>query len=200
MVTLRRLAVDTTPPAEADGAAHVQVSKCNLDAPRAWRFTSDGSDFTLRNIDCATRADIRRVIARTYYVAACNECGRDTIPTLKRVDLDGDRVVETALVEGVENLQLEYGFDRNNDGNADVFLRGLSGVAGAPDNLWSNVVAARVYVLARSADAEAGHVEAERRYDFGEAGTAYGTRDGYKRTMLAALVRMPNVAGPRERP
>ena len=200
MFTIHRLAAETTPPADATGAQFVQVSKCNLDTPRLWRYTSDRAEFTLRNIDCATIADIRRVVARTYFVATCNECGRDTIPTLKRVELDGDRIVETTLVEGVENLQLEYGFDRDNDGNADVFLAGLSGVAGAPDNDWTNVVAVRAYVLGRSSDIEHGHVDADRRYDFGQAGSQAGAADAYKRTLLAGLVRLPNVAGPREIP
>jgi type IV pilus assembly protein PilW len=200
MFTIRRLAIETTPAADATGAQFVQVSKCNLDTPRLWRYTSDRSEFTLRNIDCATIADVRRVVVRTYFVASCNECDRDRIPTLKRLDLEGNRLVETALVEGVENLQLEYGFDRDNDGNADVFLAGLSGVAGAPDNEWFNVVAVRVYVLGRSRDVEHGHVEADRVYDFGQAGTQAGTADAFKRTLLASLVRLPNVAGPREIP
>jgi type IV pilus assembly protein PilW len=200
MFTIRRLAVETTPIAAATGAQFVQVSKCNLDTPRLWRYTSDRAELTLRNIDCATVADIRRVVVRTYYVADCNECGRDTIPTLKRLEVDGDQLVETALVEGVENLQLEYGFDRDNDGNADVFLPTLSGVAGAPENLWTNVVAVRAYVLGRSRDVEHNHVEADRVYDFGQAGSIAGTRDAFKRTMLATLVRLPNIAGPREVP
>lgn len=200
MVTLRRLAIETTPPADATGAPFVQVSKCNLDTPKLWRYSSDRTDFTLRNIDCATIADIRRVVVRTYYVAPCNECGRDTTPTLKRLELDGNRLVETSLVEGVENLQLEYGFDRDNDGNADVFLPTVSGVAGAPENDWANVVAARVYVLGRTSDVEHGHVEADRVYDFGRAGSIAGEKDAHKRALLAALVRLPNVAGPRELP
>lgn len=200
MVTLRRLATETTAPADVRDGAFVQVSKCNLDAPRVWRYTVEAGDLSLRNIDCATLADIRRVVMRTYFVADCNECGRDTIPTLKRVELVAGRIVETPLVEGVENLQLEYGFDTDGDGNADVFRATLSGIAGAADNVWTNVVAARVYILARTTDAQPGHTEAAREYDFGEAGALAGPHDAFKRTMLVALVRMPNVAGRRELP
>lgn len=199
-VTLRRLATETTPRANAVNAPFMQVSKCSKDLPAKYRYADDPDAFTLRNIDCATVADIRRLVVRTYFVASCNECGRDTTPTLKRVDLDGDTLVETALVEGVENLRIEYGFDTNNDGSADVYRAALSGVAGAADDTWANVVALRLHVLGRSLDAETGHVEARRIYDFGEAGSAYGASDAYKRTMLSALVRLPNVAGPREMP
>ena len=200
-VTLRRLAVETTPRASATGAPFVQVGKCNKDLhlPK-WQYGSEPDLFVLRNIDCATTADIRRLVVRTYFVATCNECGRDTTPTLKRVDLDGNAIVETALVEGVEDLRIEYGFDVDNDGSADLFRATLSGVAGAADNDWANVVALRLHVLGRSPDGEGGHVEARRVYDFGEAGRAYGPADSHKRAMLSALVRLPNVAGPRERP
>jgi type IV pilus assembly protein PilW len=199
MVTLRRLAVETTPVASANNAPYVQVSKCNKDLA-LWRYADQPSQFTLRNIDCATLADIRRLVVRTYFVASCNVCGRDTIPTLKRVDLEGDRLVETALVEGVEDLQVEYGFDTNGDGNADVFRGWLSGDAAAADNFWQNVVAVRLHVIGRSTDTEGGHTEARRTYSFGEAGSRDGATDAFKRQMLAALVRLPNVAGPRERP
>lgn len=200
-VTLRRLAVETTPRANATRAPFVQVGKCNKDLhlPK-WQYGEDPDLFVLRNIDCATIADIRRLVVRTYFVASCNECGRDSTPTLKRLDLDDESIVETALVEGVEDLRIEYGFDVDNDGSADVFRATLSGVAGAADDSWANVVALRLHVLGRSPDGEGGHIEARRVYDFGEAGRAYGSTDAYKRTMLSALVRLPNVAGPRERP
>jgi type IV pilus assembly protein PilW len=198
-VTLRRLAIETTPRADAKDGAFVQVSRCNKD-PALWRYSDDPDAFALRDIDCATIADIRRLVVRTYFVASCNDCSRDTIPTLKRVDLVGDAFVETPLVEGVDDLRIEYGFDTNGDGSADVYRAALSGVAGAADDSWANVVALRLHVLGRSMDAEAGHVEAVRTYNFGEAGSEAGPRDGYKRTMLSALVRLPNVAGPREMP
>jgi type IV pilus assembly protein PilW len=198
-VTLRRLAVETTPRADARDAPFVQVSKCNKDLA-LWRYADDPDQFGLRNIDCATIAEIRRLVVRTYFIATCNDCLRDSIPTLKRVDLDGDSIVETPLVEGVEDLRIEYGFDTNADGAVDIYRAALSGIAGAADNDWANVVALRLHVLGRSLDAEIDHVEAARVYDFGEAGSEAGARDAYKRTVLSALVRLPNVAGPRENP
>lgn len=199
-VTVRRLAVETTPRANAKDALYLQVSKCNKDLPQ-WKHGADPAEFTMRNIDCATPADIRRLVVRTYYVASCSECGRDTIPTLKRVDLENGAIVETALVEGVEDLRIEYGFDTDNDGNADLFRDGLSGVAGAADDTWTNVVALRLHVLGRTTQHEPGLVAPPLQYDFGEAGLRRDSGgDDHKRRLLSALVRMPNVAGPRERP
>jgi type IV pilus assembly protein PilW len=200
-ITLRRVDVETTAKASAAGAAFLQISKCNQDIPPYWKVASASAEFTLRNIDCATLADIRRVMVRTYFIASCNECGRDTIPTLKRVELVDDRIVETPIAEGVENLQVEYGFDLDGDGVADRFRAELSGDAGAADNDWSNVVAARVHVVARTTQGDPGATASvTKQFDFGQAGSAYGGHDAYKRTMLSALVRVPNVAGKRENP
>jgi len=50
------------------------------------------------------------------------------------------------IVEGVENMQVRYGVDTDNDRAADSYL-----AANAVTN-WSNVVSVRVYLLVRSVD------------------------------------------------
>ena len=199
--TLRRVDVETTAKVSASGAAFLQISKCNQDIPPYWKVATKSNDFTLRNIDCSTVADIRRVLVRTYFVATCNECGRDTIPTLKRVELVDDKIVETPIAEGIENLQVEYGFDMDGDGVADRYRATLSGEAGTADNDWSNVVAARVHVVARLTQADLNFKpSATKQFDFGQAGNVEAGNDAYKRTMLSSLVRIPNIAGKRENP
>jgi type IV pilus assembly protein PilW len=199
--TLRRLDVETTAKASASGAAFMQVSKCNQDTPPYWKIASASAEFTLRNIDCTTLADIRRVLVRTYFISTCNECGRDTVPTLKRVELVDDRLVETPIAEGIENLQVEYGFDLDGDGIADRYRATISGEPGTADNEWSNVVAARVHVLARMAHGDiVFKPSAVKQFEFGQAGSIEAGNDAYKRTMLSSLVRVPNVAGKRENP
>src|SRR5205814_4481943 len=140
----------------------LQASKCGSD-PVPWVFSSDPANFTLHKLDCATLADIREGIVRSYYVSTCNECGgfnvpSDNVPTLKRAELVGTQMTITPLVEGVENLQLFYGFDTDGDGNPDTYRATLSGVVGAADNDWSNVVSAKLYVLARATEPEPGYV------------------------------------------
>jgi len=198
-MVLRRLDIATTPPASATGAPHWQVSSCAADVVQL-AYSNTPAAFTMRKLDCTAAADTRKVIMRAYYVSTCNDCGTDSIPTLKRAELVGDAIVVTPLVEGVDSLQVEYGFDTDNDGNADVYRDGLSGVAGAPDNVWSNVVAARIYVLGRSTDAAPGYVDASKRFFMGPAGYTAAAGDGFKRVQLAAMVRLNNTAGMRERP
>jgi type IV pilus assembly protein PilW len=199
VVVTRRISANTTLPVSATGAYFLQASKCASD-PAPWVFSSDSRSFTLHKLDCATTADIREGVVRSYYVSTCNECGSDSIPTLKRAELVGTQMTVTPLVEGVENLQIVYGFDTDGDGNPDIYRAGLSGVAGAADNDWSNVVAAKLYVLARSTDAEPGYIDSAKTYDLGPAGVTQPAGDAYKRVLLTSIVRLNNSAGARESP
>jgi type IV pilus assembly protein PilW len=199
VLVLHRLSVDTTPIANATGAAFVQISKCTAD-PRPWVISDQPADFTLRNLDCATPADVRRVTVRAYYVADCDDCAVDAIPTLKRVELDGTRIPVTPLVEGVENLQADFGFDGDGDGNADRWLAAPDGAIAPAYGEWSNVMAVRLFALVRATDASHEALDAPRTFNLGPAGYVAAPDDGYKRVQLASIVRLNNRAGPRETP
>jgi type IV pilus assembly protein PilW len=103
------------------------------------------------------------------------------------------------VVDGIENLQFEFGFDTDNDGLPDQYRTGLSGVAGAADNDWSNVVAVRLYIIARSRETTPGHVDT-MTFDVGLNGLLGAANDGFKRHIHTTLVRVMNVAGARELP
>ena len=63
------------------------------------------------------------------------------------------------------------------------------------------VVAARIHVVARMIEADRTYkASATKRFEFGQAGRVDAGNDAYQRTMLSALVRIPNVAGKRENP
>lgn len=204
-VVLRRLETTPTPQASVDdskGIAYVQTSQCNTDtASIAYVFAAQKSAFTLRNLACNAAADVRRYITRIYYVASCNECtgsAADKIPTLKRAELTGNTITVTPLASGIEHVALEYGFDTNNDGVPDVYRTTLSGVAGAEDNKWENVVTVRVYVLARTDDESTGPVPA-KSYVMGLHGTLGPYADKHKRKLFVTTAKLQNVAGHRER-
>lgn len=204
-VVLRR--VDTLDIALADideskGHVYVQTSQCNADpANIEYLFGGQKSGFTLRNLTCSGPSSVRRYISRIYYVAACNECAgsaADTVPTLKRAELQGSNVVVTPLATGIEHLAMEYGFDTDYDGTPDTYRTALSGTAGAEDNKWSNVVTARIYVLARTAEPTPGYVD-NKTYVMGLGGSLGPFNDGYKRKVFATTSKIQNVAGSRER-
>src|SRR5205823_10358810 len=79
VVVTRRTSADATPLASATGGYFLQASKCGSD-PVPWVFSSDPANFTLHRLDCATLADIRENIVRSYYVSTCNKCNNFNIP------------------------------------------------------------------------------------------------------------------------
>ena len=116
--------------------------------------------------DCAALADFRRFVTRIYFVAN-NDNPSDGIPTLKRAELGATGFSIVPLVEGIENLQLEYGLDTDAipDGAPDVFTANPdgytgAGAAGATGN-WRNVVAIRVNLLARNTETTSGYHDAK---------------------------------------
>lgn len=196
--------VDTTgvtAGAATNGSPYLQTSRCSKDAVATnFVFSSTSSDFTLRNLDCTAVNAVQRYVVRIYYIASCSECGgADTIPTLKRAELVGNQMVVSPLVEGMEEVTYDYGFDTNNDGVPDIFRIGLSGTAGAADNDWNNVVGIRLNLLSRTTEASVGFVDG-KTYAMGLAGTRGPFSDAYKRRAYTVTVRLNNVAGPRETP
>lgn len=192
-----------TPGTATDGTLYLQTSRCATD-PNATKFvlSTASSDFTLRDLDCTAVNKVQKYVTRIYYVASCSECngsGADNIPTLKVAELKGSAFVPSPLVEGIEEVTYDYGFDTDVDGNADVFRTGLSGVAGAADNTWSNVVGIRVNILSRTTESTPGFTES-KKYVLGLSGSRGPFSDEFKRRAYSTTVRINNVAGPREIP
>lgn len=183
------------------GNLYVQVSRCADDIGQILAGTSqNAADMTLRNLGCtAVNTEVWRYMPSLYYVASCNDCAaNDGIPTLKRVQLVDGALRTVALAEGVENLQVEYGIDRDNDGRPDVFARADAiGTATSPvTDVWNNVIAVRLHLLTRNAEPTAGYTD-PRTYQLGE-GVTLTPADAYKRTLTSTTVRLVNVAGRRE--
>ncbi|MFD2367788.1 PilW family protein [Pseudoduganella sp. GCM10020061] len=199
--------------AVADGGPFLQASLCDnvseLNSGNPDTFFAVGTDaaaLPLTRRDCETAAALRRLQVHIYYIAANNEEG-DGIPTLKRAELRSDgeaafRIVP--LVEGIQNMQLEYGMDTDADGAADSYatdpatFNGCALAACAITN-WSNVLATRVSLLARNTVPTAGHTDT-KTYQLGylsdgTANTVAAANDGFKRHVFQSLVNLPNPTG-----
>ncbi len=78
------------------------------------------------------------------------------LPTLKRVELlPGAMSTPVPLVEGIENIQYEYGLDTS----AAMARRTRIPPAPASVAQWSQVVAVRVHLLARNIDTTPGFTD-----------------------------------------
>ena len=148
------------------------------------------------------------------------------IPTLKRLELTaGPTMSIVPLAEGIENLQIDYGVDDTpnipsvtgfpGDGAPDCYdtdpgsstNSGISPAAGGcaagnPGSItaWSEVVTAKLYLLARNPQKTPGYFDA-KTYNLGLDFPAVGPQnDGYKRHVYEAVVRLNNSSSRREVP
>lgn len=186
------------------GKFNIQVSGCAGDtAP--YMVAAASSAFTLHTntgptackpLESADTAGITPFKISLFYVSTCSvgDCSAtaaDNVPTLKRVDVTATGTTTTALVEGIENMQFEYGVDTTppGDGVPDVY------VATPTFAQWPNVMTVRVHILARNIDQTAGYVDT-KTYELGPVSVTPG--GAYKRHAYSELVRLNNPAGRRE--
>ena len=177
-----------------DTGPHIQVSACRdgeseyvVATPPA-NAASAPATFPLRRKDCATLVpEIYKVVSNIYYLASQN--GQ---PTLMRASLAKGVWTTTPLIAGIEAFRIEYGIDTDQDGSANSF------VACNPCTLdqLNNVVAAKVYVLARSLEVTPGYTDT-KTYQLGGT-TINPLGGGFKRHVFSTTVRLVNPSGRRE--
>jgi type IV pilus assembly protein PilW len=208
VIVVRR--VDTTLAATSPTSPYfyIQTSGCAGDsiAYVLDSYANTGS-FTLHSnaspgclpLVSAPVATMTPLYIRIFYVSTCSgtDCsaaGADTVPTLKRIDITANGVgAPVAIVDGIEDIQFEYGIDSlNNDGTPDSY----TGSPAFAD--WSNAMAVRVYVLGRNVDSTGGYSDT-KTYTLGpRTYTPSGTAMSYRRHAYSALVRLNNPSGRRE--
>ncbi len=184
----------------ASGTPYLQVSLCASDPPEPTHKLGleAGGFFNLKKKACgSTVADKREYLVRIYYISRDNRPG-DEVPTLKRLELQGGGWVTTALVEGIEELNISYGVDTDGDGAPNSYMANPGSFAN-----WGNVVSVQFHLLARNLETSPGYTDA-KTYSLGiDAGGAPVTVTpglGYRRHVYSSLVRLNNPAGRRDRP
>lgn len=193
ILVVRRTTTATTDIGSAVADTHyLQVSRCDKEN-RPFVMASSVAAFTLHTKDCGTSiSPLHKYIVRIYYISSA---APDYIPTLSVSEfVDGARTV-IPLVEGIENMQFEYGLDKAlpADGTPDEY-------DDDPDsNEWKDVVAVRVYLLARNIETTAGYTD-NKTYNLGPAASAVAPGGAYKRHAYSELIRVANVSGRRETP
>lgn len=190
-------------------------------SPVGTTLKADGTPADIFKKNGSAAADSRKFHVRIYFVAPCSvpanggdsctgagDDGGNPIPALKRLELaalGGVTAWRTAsLVEGVQNLQIDYGID--NQPATQNLATGQFG-DGAPDSYvtspatadWPNVVSLKAHVLARATQPTLGYTDV-KTYDLGLAGPAGTFNDAYKRRQFSGVMRIVNVSGRREIP
>lgn len=123
-------------------------------------------------------------ISRVFFIRTYSSERSDNIPSLCMEALAGDEMTTRCLVEGVENLQLEFGIDTDDDGAPNRYIS-------APTTTQlENAVTARVYLLLRSIGQLSGHTE-DRDYHLGQTRLP-AAHDAYMRRVISSTVVLRN--------
>jgi type IV pilus assembly protein PilW len=214
VLVVHRLNTEMTPLASAanNSTPYLQISRCATDSTTyPWVFAAGSSAASFstasvsgKNTACSAFNDVYRYRTEIFYVRTWSATSGDGVPTLVKIDLDWTRNTGTGLnvlplVEGIENLRVEYGVDNDGDGAPDEYRRCDTTLTPCTAAQWANVTAARVYVLARNLETTQGYTDT-KTYDMGSGATrTVGPfNDAIKRHVYAAMVTLPNRAGPRE--
>jgi type IV pilus assembly protein PilW len=146
----------------------------------------DELDDLTRQCDTSQLAPIYQFLSRVYYVTSSD--------ILTREELSGGSYVATALVDGIEILRFEYGVDADDDAQVDDY----TDMPAAGD--WSNVIAVKVSLVARSLEPTAGYTDNKTYTVGGESYTVPADLVRYKRQVYSRTVYLRNVGGRRELP
>lgn len=189
----------------ADTGPHIQTSSCQAGSPPPEAaYVISATTFPLKNKDCTTIAPRRKVITNIYYLATNN-----SLPTLMRISLvNGTYSQPQPLIEGIEAFRVEYGIDslgknglavspaNPGDGSPDAYVSCPS--TGCSLNQLNNIVAVKLYVLARNLEATAGYTDT-KSYQLGTTNIA-AANDPFKRHVFSTTVRLVNPSSRREAP
>jgi type IV pilus assembly protein PilW len=120
--------------------------------------------------------------ARIFYIRAYSRFPGDGVPSLCMELLAGDAMGTRCLVEGVEEMQVEFGIDSNLDGAVDRYLNNPS----RAELRLARV--ARVYLLVRSLKQLPGFID-NGVYELGTR-EVDGAGDGYLRRVFTATAAL----------
>jgi len=183
--------------------AYLQAPLCNTEVATHTLGVKSATAFVHQKKDCATATDLRPYVVYFYYVRTNNDDGITCPCTLSRAEFIGAKIDPitttnfkvTPLVDGIENLQLDYGVDTDGDGDADSYQAKPANVAD-----WSSVMTVQVNLLARNVDISPGYTDT-KTYNLGpSAGSVGPFSDPRRRHVYSALVRIQNASGRRETP
>lgn len=127
-------------------------------------------------------AYVMRAIGYAYYI----DTASNGVPALFREELNagGTTTSKEEMVQGVENMQVEYGLDTDGDGLPNKYVKASS----VPADKWSDrIISARITLLLRSMTPLA---TVSQKFTY--LGTSYEPTDLYVRRAFSVTVKLRN--------
>lgn len=133
-----------------------------------------------------------KYLPRVYFIRSYADTPGDGIPALCRMELqqvaNATMAVE-CLADGVENLQIEWGLDADNDCVVDTYTS-----SPGADALAQTAITARLWLLVRSTDPDGGYTD-DKHFDFGDYRRAAAQADAFHRRVYSTTVQLRNPVG-----
>lgn len=122
-----------------------------------------------------------------FFIRNYAEVAGDEIPTLCKKVLTGatPEMATECLATGIENLQVEYGIDTTEDGNANVYLPNPT------IGQMQSVVSARIFILARTLENDIRY-DNDKTYSLSNA-APFAPGDGFHRRVFSTTVTIQNI-------
>jgi type IV pilus assembly protein PilW len=192
-LTVRRATVDPVAP---DGA-HLQIQTSRIQG-QLFQDTnipagfSDAIDPVTGQPDSTTHD----LLVNSYYVAADSNLIPNT-PTLRRkslsVDAGAPAIVDQEIAPGVENLQVQFGVDVDEDNTVDRYVNPNDRIFDPDDAAYipgARVITARVWLVVRGVSREVG-IQDQR--DYAPGNVDLGTpNDDFRRLEISKTILLRN--------
>jgi hypothetical protein len=162
---------------------YLRLAKYGSD--QRWLYVGQGGNFPAGDRARGNGVEFWEFYVRLFYVRSYSSQADDGIPTLCVEQLSGNGMATDCLVEGVEDMQIEFGTDLDADGVPERFGPGRT-----PAEL-RGAVTARVYLLLRSIGPLSGHRD-QRSYQLGGKRVA-ARHDGFFRRVVTTTVQLRNL-------
>jgi type IV pilus assembly protein PilW len=193
------------------GFYNIQVSGCAGDLqpyvldtdtnPGAYNLHTHTAPGNCAPLTTAPAATITPAYTRIYFISTCSgtncsAAGADSVPTLNRIDIAPTATPITAIVDGIENMQFDYGIDTTaapGDGSPDAYEH----PAVTDITKWQNVMSVRIHLLARNIDSSGNYADT-KTYDLGPSILPVTPGGTFRRHAYSELVRLNNPSGRRE--
>lgn len=154
---------------------------------KSWLYNNI-SGFVAADIGAGSKVDYWEFYSQIFYIRNYSVVAADGIPTLCVKRLVGSAMTTECLVEGVEDMQVEYGLDTDLDGFPNQFV----GDPNTPNI--DDAVVARVYLLLRGTNPIAGYTNS-KSYNLGQK-LVGAKNDAYLRRVMTTTVKMRNLILP----
>jgi len=130
-----------------------------------------------------------------YYVSSWTDAADDGVPSLRRVSLQaGPSVVDEVVLTGVENLQIQFGLDTDNNSSVETVQK-YSDPSLISSSQWSQVRSAQVWLVVKAKQSRTDNVGQVFNIPAVPGGTypATAPTDGFKRFMASTTVKLRNI-------